>query len=770
MRVRLLPVIALALVVSAVPGAGTQPSASDSFETLVQQYIDQRRDSGNLARPAIETRLATQRELLREVRAIAPGALSPEQRIDHAAIVGQLEGSIFELDVLRPWEKDPELYLQYGSLAGLMDQPGDATAKGRAVAIRLKALTALLADARANLRTPPRRFTENGIYQAGEWRTFLEKDVAAFAGRSGDASAEVTAATVEAIRALSDYKEFLERDLLPRSTGSFAIGRDHYNFILAKRWYMKDDAATLLAKGQRAFAETEAQLSALAQKMKPGATWVEVYEALKDDHPPADRIKDEYQAQMEAAQAYLTAHDIVTLPTGERVTTIDTPPAMRRSSPFGTFSSVGPLDTTLHGRLVLTPIEPTLTPEQRKERLRSHHRAWIPIIAVHEAYPGHHVQALKANENPRMLRRVVKESIFGEGWGLYCEELMYEQGFLQGDDVRLTQLRNRLWRAARVIIDVGLHTGTMTFEEGVNLLVEKVRFERYAAELEVGMYTRRPTTVLGYLIGMMEIADMRAAWEKKFGKPATPKMFFDRLLRIGSLPPSLVRAELLGEPIADSTAQTNHASEPLGAGGLWRYVSLGRPTGDESRLDGLFVFQNGRFVQQALNLGEPVTSQVAQAHAGTYTVENGKIKLSAEVGLVVAPTTASPVTSSPNRRHDLAVARDADRLVLTFGSGTVQKFTRVGPASGRIVPLSRGALALVDGHFVLVFEEGGRAIAGSGAFTEKDAALRFAPERWLSVRDGKVTYSTAPVDATLDAATLRIAGEVPIRVAGAAVQ
>jgi uncharacterized protein (DUF885 family) len=210
--------------------------------------------------------------------------------------------------------------------------------------------------------------------------------------------------------------EQFRRDLLPNLI-NFAIGRDHYNYILAKRWYMKDDAAALLAKGQKAFADTEAQLSALAQKMKPGATWVEVYESLKDDHPPADRIKDEYQAQMEAAQAYLKAHRIVTLPAGERVTTIDTPPAMRRSSPFGTFSSVGPLDTSLHGRLVLTPIEPTLKPEQRSERLRSHHRAWIPIIAVHEAYPGHHVAALKANENPRMLRRVVKESIFGEGWG-----------------------------------------------------------------------------------------------------------------------------------------------------------------------------------------------------------------------------------------------------------------------------------------------------------------------------------------------------------------
>lgn len=761
MRVVRWPVIVLVLAVSAaLPGTAHQ-STSESFEALVQRYIDQRRESGNLAREAIEARVAAQRDLLRHVRAVAPGSLSPEQRIDRLVVIGQLEGSIFELDVLRPWKKDPELYLQYGSLATLIDQPGDAASTSRAVAARLRALTALLAEARANLEAPPRRFTENGIYQAAQWRAFLENDVASFARRSGDAGTEVTAANTEAIRALADFEQFLHRDVLPKSTGTFAIGRDHYNDILARRWYMKDDAAALLAKGQRAFAETDAELTALATRMTPGASWVEVYETLKDDHPPADRIKDEYQAQMEAAQAYLTAHDIVTLPPFERVTTIDTPPALRRSSPFGTFSSVGPLDTTLHGRLVLTPIESTLTPEQRKERLRSHHRAWIPIIAVHEAYPGHHVAALKANENPRLLRRVVKESIFSEGWGLYCEELMYEQGFLKGDDVRLTQLRNRLWRAARVIIDIGLHTGAMTFEEGVNLLVDKVRFERYAAELEVGMYTRRPTMVLGYLIGMMEIADMRAAYERKFGTPSSPKQFFDKLLRIGSLPPSLVRAELLGEPIADTT----QAEEPLGAGGLWRYVSLGRPTGDEARLDGLFVFQNGRFVQQALNLGDPASSQVAQAHAGTYTIENGKIRLLADVGLVVTPPAASPVASSPNRQHDLAVVRDADRLVLTFGSGTVQKFTRVGPASGRIVPLSNGALALVDDHFLLVFEDGGRAIAGSGRFTAKGTALRFVPERWLSARDGTVTYSTAPVDATLDATSLRIAGEAPMRVA-----
>jgi hypothetical protein len=315
----------------------------------------------------------------------------------------------------------------------------------------------------------------------------------------------------------------------------------------------------------------------------------------------------------------------------------------------------------------------------------------------------------------------------------------------------------------------------MTFEEGVDLLVDKVRFERYAAELEVGMYTRRPTMVLGYLIGMLEIADMRAAFEKKYGTPKTMNVFVDKLLRIGSLPPALVRAELLGEPIAmpgvgsaaaPRAGAATQAEAPLGAGGLWRYVSLGRPTGDESKLDGLFVFQNGRFVQQSLNLGQPTTSQLAQAHAGTYTVEGGKIILNAEVGLIVNPTAAAPLASSPNRRHELSPVRDANRLTLTFGSGTVQKFTRVGAGAGRIVPLSRGALALVDDHFLLVFEDATRAIAGSGKYTMNGTAIRFAPERWLTSKGGKVTYSTAPVDATLDAAALKITGEAPLLLAG----
>jgi uncharacterized protein (DUF885 family) len=141
----------------------------------------------------------------------------------------------------------------------------------------------------------------------------------------------------------------------------------------------------------------------------------------------------------------------------------------------------------------------------------------------------------------------VRESIMSEGWGLYTEEMMFQQGFLQGDDVRLTQLRNRLWRAARVIMDASLHTGKMTYDEAVTFLADKVRFDRYAAGLDVDMYTVRPTYVLGYLIGMQEIEGIHKDYVAKYGEPSPPSEFYDRLLSVGSIPPALVRESLFAQ-------------------------------------------------------------------------------------------------------------------------------------------------------------------------------------------------------------------------------
>jgi uncharacterized protein (DUF885 family) len=519
---------------------------------LIQQYADARMAESDrsglpdVSAAAFLREIASDRRLLELVRSVDPEQLPHEELIDRRLLAGLLESGIYSAEKRRLWENDAALYVPANRIGRLLEPQSSEPAEQR-----IKALLAVLgeiprrlAEGKRNLGTPPRRFTEAAIFKTRGTIESLKSGVPALAAQAAARGDEFAASLDAAIHALDEYERFLQDDLLPRSTGSWAIGKEHYDYILQHRWFLDADADDILARGLQAFEETEALAQAVSERIQPGKHWSEVYELLKDQHPAADGIKEAYQKQIDAAQAFVIAKRIVTLPAGEHVITVDTPPAMRRSSPFGTFQSVDQFDDGLEGRLVLTPIEDWMTPEQRTQRLRSHHDAWIPIIAVHEAYPGHHVDALKTRENPRLLRKVVREPIFSEGWGLFTEELMFELGFLQGDDVRLTQLRNRLWRAARVILDVSMHTGRMSYDEAVDFLAEKVRFERYAAELEVGMYTVSPTYVLGYLIGMQEIMKIRDEYVGRYGQPSPPSEFYDQLLRVGSLPPVLVREAL----------------------------------------------------------------------------------------------------------------------------------------------------------------------------------------------------------------------------------
>jgi uncharacterized protein (DUF885 family) len=489
--------------------------------------------SPDFSQQSFDARIQPQRDLLDRVRAVETEGLTLPERNDRRVMIAILESDTYDAERRREWETQPAIYVPVRQIAALFPSVNQERA-----AVLLAAVPAALEQGRTNLGRPAERSTREAIFQTGATVDVLRRGLPALAG-------EAAVAGASALAALESYLEFLESDLLPRSDGSWAIGQQHYDYTLQHRWLMEEDADDIIAIGREAFERTTAEAQEVAERIAPGKHWVEVYEELKRDHPTAEGMKQAYQAQMDAAQAFVIDHRILTLPAGEHVITVDTPPAQRRSSPFGTFDSVGPDDEELQGRLVLTPIEEGLTPEAHEARLSAHHTAWIPIIAVHEAYPGHHAHALKTYENPRRLRHYVRESIFSEGWGLFTEQLMFEQGFLRGDDVKLTQLRNRLWRAARVILDASLHTGTMTFDEAVDFLVDEVRFDRVAAELEVGMYTTRPTYVLGYLIGMVKIEEMRDAWIAKYGEPAEPRELYDALLTIGSLPPALVRTELL---------------------------------------------------------------------------------------------------------------------------------------------------------------------------------------------------------------------------------
>ncbi|MEO0225767.1 MAG: DUF885 domain-containing protein, partial [candidate division WOR-3 bacterium] len=177
----------------------------------------------------------------------------------------------------------------------------------------------------------------------------------------------------------------------------------------------------------------------------------------------------------------------------------------------------------------------------QEEVLRGHPVYGIPIIALHEGYPGHHLQLVYSNRTKRKIRKLFGSSVFAEGWALYCEEMMAEVGFYSDPRTKLLKLKDQLWRACRIIIDIGLHTEKINFDEAVNILVNDAKLERVHAEKEVTRYTFTPTQPLSYLIGKKQILEFRHDYETKLGRSFRLKDFHDQLLSFGTIPVVLIR-------------------------------------------------------------------------------------------------------------------------------------------------------------------------------------------------------------------------------------
>jgi uncharacterized protein (DUF885 family) len=188
-------------------------------------------------------------------------------------------------------------------------------------------------------------------------------------------------------------------------------------------------------------------------------------------------------------------------------------------------------------------VDENIPAAQQEEILRGHSFYGIPVTALHEGYPGHHLQLVHANYLKNKLRRILNTNVFIEGWALYCEEMMYDAGFYSDPRSRLLQLKDQLWRACRVIIDVQLHTKQMTYEEAVNLLVDCAKLQKVHAEKEVTRYTFSPTQPMSYLVGKRQIIELKEDYQKNTGEQFDLKKFHDRLLSFGSIPVCLIRRE-----------------------------------------------------------------------------------------------------------------------------------------------------------------------------------------------------------------------------------
>jgi uncharacterized protein (DUF885 family) len=493
--------------------------------------------------PAWEERVERFRGLLAQAEALAPERLEPAERIDRDILLGGLRVRLHEILELRLPQRNPAWYtglLTHSVFYLLLRDFAPMEERLEAVASRLDQMPRFLAEAMLLLDQPPAVWVEIAIEELEGALDFFHATFPVLADQYPRLKRRLLSSNLRALRAMSSFCEVLQKDVLARSSKTFATGRDTFDFLLRHRHRIADSPEELSAMGHEELDRTRQAMDRMAQDAGE-TSWEEMMSRIQLHHPSSGELLKAYEEALQRARSFVIERGIATVPEGEELEIIETPVFLRHIVPFAAYYQPGPFEARQKGHFLVTPPPDD---ETRELRLRGHNYSGITLTTLHESFPGHHLQLAVSNRVGSPLRKLADNSMFAEGWALYCEEMMYEAGFYDRK-TRLLQLKDLAWRACRVLIDVELHTGAMGFDEAVEMLVREAKLDRPSAVAEVKWYSLAPTYPLSYLRGKREILRMRDRWREQRG-PYDARAFHDALLSAGTLPMALAEQHLFG--------------------------------------------------------------------------------------------------------------------------------------------------------------------------------------------------------------------------------
>jgi len=501
---------------------------------------------------AIENQYQEILAALAEVQAMDIGSFGPEAQIDHTLMVHIFQSFIRQHEKRRFEWRDPGVYLNevlIGVLVLIMKEFAPLPERLRSALGRVREAPRVLREGQANLlpaEVPP-VWVEVAIEQAQQAAGLFAGFLPQMAAEFPELQAGLAEAGQLAAQATQDYAQYLQNELLPQAEGDFAVGRKLFEEMLREEHLVDYDAEQLLATGREQLHQTKVQMEAVAREIDPQKTVHEILEEAKTDHPTAEGLLAAYEKAMLEARQYVIDHDIAAIPAGESLRIIETPAYLRPLLPYAAYMPAGILEEKQEGTFVVTPVDPAAPPAEQEQKLKGHYYIKLPVVALHEAYPGHHLQLVWANQRETIPRRMASflSSLFVEGWAFYCEELMEELGYIATPLQRLGRLSDQLWRAARIILDVSLHTKGMSVDKAVDFLVQECQLEPVNALAEVRRYTQSPTQPQSYLMGKLQIVALVADY-RRVHPEASLRQVHDAVLSCGSLPPRLMRQRLLG--------------------------------------------------------------------------------------------------------------------------------------------------------------------------------------------------------------------------------
>jgi uncharacterized protein (DUF885 family) len=496
---------------------------------------------GRFDADAVRAHLAALRSVAGAVEELEVDELAEE--VDRTALLGEMRSVIHRLEYERPHQRNPAFWVNhlFQGLYAVLSRTGEA-AQGRAPAAleRLRAVPGFLAALEATLDAPPAVFVDSALAMLGGGGELVAQTAATLGAEAPDLKDDLTAAAGAALEALrhcgSALRDEIEPDADPHA---FAIGEDQFARRLHFEHAIMAGAPELWRYGLQLQEEATGRIAELAAELSP-RPWRETVDELKNDAPPDDRLFETYRAELARGREFVAERNLVGLPDAP-VELVPTPPFLASLVPFAAYEPPPVYLADSHGRFYVTPHDPALGPEAASRQRRGHCRHSIAAMVAHEAYPGHHLQLVTAQGLGSEVRRHLWTPVMVEGWALYCEQLAGETGFYRTPEERLFHQVNLLWRAIRIVLDVGLHTRGMTPAEAVDYMVAHLPIERRSAEAEVRRYCAWPTYHLCYAVGRREILSLREAYRAAAGDGGGARAFHDALLGYGGIPVSLAR-------------------------------------------------------------------------------------------------------------------------------------------------------------------------------------------------------------------------------------
>ena len=483
--------------------------------------------------------------------------LAFDDEIDRQLAISTLKGRLIGAD-WQVWRRDPTTYsgtilnsLFYLFLNRLLPTEDLVDA---AVA-RLEQVPHALEQARANLdpALAAPLIVERGAGSARAGGQYV-RSMLVDEGETDSQRDRLRAAGAIAGDAFDEYVAFLE-GLQAQAKGTWVYTEERYTRQLREREALDFDARSLREMGQAEYNRLDTEMKQLCLDARGTDDWRAVLHEANEDHPPTEEaMRRTYADWTEKSRVFLAKTGLVTLPDGESCSVDPSPVFTRPLIAVASYSGPPAYSDRRSGHFFV-PIAPEGTPEAEiQKRLASNSYSSIPTVTVHEAYPGHHWHITWSKIHAPKLRLVLGTPYFSEGWALYAERAMREQGFFEDPIQELQHLEATIFRAARIVVDTSLHMGEMDYEQGVEFMTTKTPLSEPTARAEVGRYCSWPTQASAYLTGCLEILRIRGRFLEARGQAGVAakdvpieimREFHDRIAATGRMPVGLAERALM---------------------------------------------------------------------------------------------------------------------------------------------------------------------------------------------------------------------------------